>query len=327
MVTDLSNEQSLERVLVDYRPAKEAAHELRLVRERTGLTVKQFAELLDTSEQTLYRWEKGTGPPRDKAYRYRAALTSLRGGRRGVHASAAEQNWAIRQLPYIVQRERLAERVYLLKGEREFLSAGDLTMAVNMLELVQRNKLTFHFVFPQRSAEHYRNGRPRRTSASGSPADEASAAHRSFAIFWSHAQPKLSDAEGERIRFSSINDPAQFYALGLSPHQVGIVVVVYPAQTVLNPQVRRTVDVFIEMEVAVLTDPEVNQVRPTGEPIWIELPPRLAEEYRQTIVNLLGNGIAAPEFQPHNNAGAIAKITALSRDRGRGSRRRKRQTQ
>jgi transcriptional regulator with XRE-family HTH domain len=235
-------------------------------REGLSLTPKEFAQQLGVSVQTLHRWEKMARPPRMaqvRKFELLLAETEKRAsgaaGEAKMYVQLDSQYLAVRPLPYILLRERDANQVYLFKSIRPFLAGWPGQPRQEMLAIMEerfnaRKASEFYFVFTKYP------GVARKTFTSFKESLESDREYRKMNL---------------NIKGYCIDDANVALGLGLSPTFAAWVVIVY--DDLAKKALKREFDIFAELPVALLADPENNVWKHGAEDVWVELPQQHAD--------------------------------------------------
>lgn len=264
----------------DPNVAAKIAARLRRHREEAGLTAQDAAGRLEVSVQTLHRWERipengqsSSLPPLVKVYRYRKLFADT-SDRHPSPLSPVPQ-WAIHALEYVVDHEALASDVYLVKGDRPYLSGSDVNTAFQMVNHI-KSGVKFHFVFPEKALL-----RP-----SERPGFDDSEASRSCRDFLTLAHDHLSSSELGSIRVTPLTTASDVHAVGLSHHHIGVIALKYPTSD--WRKVNRKVSVLFEMTLArFVGDPSADVLAPNGDLAYVESSSLDAERYLKTLLSIL----------------------------------------
>jgi DNA-binding transcriptional regulator YiaG len=248
--------------------ATKISRQLKELRYTLNLTPNQCARLLGVAVQTLYRWESAQ-PPRLSAFRQFEKLLPAIEAETPANEPAATappleaaptgapwEKWAHRTLKDILDRERRAKTVYLLKTRAPFLSGEQLQTRRQMIEIIAGHieaRHEFHFRF--------------------FCTDTPSEARDSYCDFRSHLNHGHSDF-AERVHGWTLPKEVAF-DLGLGDNHLGWVVIEYqPGQSSQFPRDR---DIFVEVPVAELLDRESNlQDTSVTRYQWFEYPDQFA---------------------------------------------------
>ena len=225
---------------------------VRELRESLSLTSAELASRIGVSQQTVLRWEKGALTP-SQVKKLELAIPATTTTERPF-VIVDSRKTAIRPLEYVLERQKDAKRVWILKSSRPFLSGRSSTPRFDMVATARtRPNLQFNFVYPEHP-------------------EEARNSIRQFEDFL-----KNDNFEGVRHQFRGIRvTPAQASKLSLGFNECSIVIIEYAPEAF--EELNRERDIFVELPVAVLLNPESNRTDSVGKMLLIELPGPNADE-------------------------------------------------
>jgi DNA-binding XRE family transcriptional regulator len=262
--------------------------QIREFRLSLGLTPTQFAQKLSVSPQSVHRWEKGDALPRlaqahkfEQLFKYGTEQTTQHSQAKVADGlvEIEGRKIAIRSWSYLIERQRDAAEVWILKCNREFLAGWDgPTRRQIIFNLEKNEKLVYRYFYCH----------PANPGDSGD-----NLAKESFDIFRGDLErdyPSIKDrVEGYRIdaeegepgkREERLKDMIE---LGLTPTYATWIVIVYNDDA--RKEIHRTIDIFAELPAATYAEfpgssgesPEM-MLSDDEYLVWFELPQRRADK-------------------------------------------------
>lgn len=265
----------------------------RLIREfrlSLGITATQFAQKLGVSSQSVHRWEKGVALPRlAQAHKFEQLFKDeAESGTSFTQLKVTEglidiegRKIAIRPWSYLIELQRRAKEVWILKCNREFLAGWDGQTRREIIACLESNKkLTYNYFFCD-------PGDP--NDAQHNPAKET------FKTFRGDLEKDYSKEISDRVKGYCLDytDRVELKTreermrhvieLGLTPTYATWIVIVY--EDARDRTIHRNIDIFAELPAATYAEFPAS---PSGLPemipsddeylVWFELPQRRADK-------------------------------------------------
>jgi len=280
-----------EKIQVGVKPKERSGmgRQIRDFRLSLGLTPTQFAQKLSVSPQSVHRWEKGDALPRlAQAHKFEQLFKDgTDQTTRHTQAKVADglveiegRNIAIRPWSYLIERQRDAAEVWILKCNREFLAGWDGPTRRQIIFNLEKNEnLRYRYFYcdPANPSD---------------PRDNL--AKESFKIFRDDLEkdyPSVKErVEGYCINYAAEADPVKreerlkdVIELGLTPTYATWIIIVYNDDA--RKDIHRNIDIFAELPAATYAEfpgspvesPEM-MLSDDEYLVWFELPQRRADK-------------------------------------------------
>jgi hypothetical protein len=238
----------------------------------------------------VHRCEKGDALPRlAQAHKFEQLFKGVaEQTTRPAHATVGDRlveiegrNIAIRPWSYLIERQRDAKEVWILKCNREFLAGWDGPTRRQIIDSLERNRdLVYRYFYCD--------------PANPNPGDGENPAKESFKIFQGDLEsdyPEVKESVEGSLQDFNDKDGAlkreermkHVIELGLTPTYATWIVIVYQDEP--RRQIHRNIDIFAELPAATYAEFQ-GQANGSSEMIlsddeylvWFELPQRRADK-------------------------------------------------
>jgi DNA-binding transcriptional regulator YiaG len=251
----------LERLLGAVRNREtgpEAGQFVKTLRESLAMTPNEFAQALQVSPGTVHRWEKGDLPRMPQAQKIaglvRSSTTSAPADQFIRLVEVDGHHFAILLWREVMERQRLAEEVWILKCNRPFLAGWPGGTRAQIIDnLMGHPSLTYKYFFPADNEQPV-------------PAEDS---FYNFKKALRDEYPTLAD----RVIGYGISDDADRLKFGLTPTFATSMVIRYRPDA--RKMLSRDHDVLIELPVAAY-DRATRSLADDESLLWLELPQRQA---------------------------------------------------